>query len=174
MVDLEADVRPVEVPARPVAMDLRNTLDHNDEMRLFKLLACLAPCSLLPGAAPASAPVEVAVSGIAAAQGRVHVAICPEKQFTRENCPWSAEAPARSGTTTVTVPGVPPGRYAAQAYWDANGNGKADRNFIGMPLELVGFSNDVRVKMARPKFAASAFTHGATTTRIAFAVRKIP
>lgn len=134
----------------------------------------IIPLALLLGASPQAAPVEVAVSGIAAATGRVHVDICPPAKFTREDCPWSAEAAAVSGTTTVTVPGVPPGRYAAQAYWDKNANGRADRNFIGMPLELVGFSNDVRVKMSRPKFADAAFDHGSAKTRITFAVRKIP
>lgn len=134
----------------------------------------LALVPMLVAAASAPAPITVAVSGIGSAKGRVHVDICPEKQFTREDCPWSAEAPARAGTTSVTVPGVPAGRYAAQAYWDANGNGKADRNFIGMPTELVGFSNDVRVKLSRPKFAAAAFDHGAENKRITFAVRKIP
>ncbi|MCJ2186532.1 DUF2141 domain-containing protein [Novosphingobium beihaiensis] len=138
-----------------------------------RLMALLAG-SLLPGAAPAGAPVEVAVSGIETASGKVHVDICPPAQFTRKDCPWSADTAARAGTTVVTVRGVPPGRYAAQAYWDANGNGKADRNFIGMPLERVGFSNDVRVKMSRPKFAAAAFDHGTAPTRIAFAVHKIP
>ncbi|MCT2398106.1 DUF2141 domain-containing protein [Novosphingobium mangrovi (ex Huang et al. 2023)] len=137
-------------------------------------LALLLALPFLIGAGPAGAPVEVAVTGIATARGRVHVDICPESRFTRKDCPWSAEAPARAGTTTVTVPGVPPGRYAAQAYWDANDNGKADRNFIGMPLEPVGFSNDVRVKLSRPKFAAAAFEHGNAKTPITFAVHKIP
>lgn len=140
----------------------------------MRRLAILLACPALLGAAPSGAPVEVSVSGIAAANGRVHVDICPASQFTREDCPWSGNAAAHAGTTVITVPGVPPGRYAAQAYWDANGNGKADRNFIGMPLELVGFSNDVRVKMARPKFDAAAFNHGSAATRIAFAVHKIP
>jgi uncharacterized protein (DUF2141 family) len=140
----------------------------------MRRLAALLACPLLLSAAPATAPVEVAVSGIGAARGQVRVSICPPAQFTREGCPWSANATARAGTTLVTVPNVPPGRYAAQAYWDANGNGKADRNFIGMPLELVGFSNDVRVKMSRPAFAAAAFDHGSAPTRIAFAVHKIP
>ncbi|MFC0206093.1 DUF2141 domain-containing protein [Novosphingobium soli] len=141
-------------------------------MRTILPAALLLALPLLTGAG--GAPVEVSVSGIAAAKGRVHVDICPEARFTREGCPWSAAATARAGTTVVTVTGVPPGRYAAQAYWDANGNGKADRNMIGMPLELVGFSNDVRVKMSRPKFAAAAFQHGTGPTRIAFPVRKIP
>ncbi|MCB2060352.1 MAG: DUF2141 domain-containing protein [Novosphingobium sp.] len=137
------------------------------------LVAILTGLVLVAANQP-GAPITVAVSGIAASKGKVHVDICPEKKFTREDCPWSAEAPAVAGTTTVVVQGVPPGRYAAQAYYDANGNGKADRNFIGMPKELVGFSNDVEVHLSRPKFAAAAFTHGQGPTRIGFAVRKIP
>jgi uncharacterized protein (DUF2141 family) len=139
----------------------------------------LLPIALLAAApnafaSPPGSPVVVAVSGITGTKGKVRVDICPEAHFTQPNCPWSATAAAAAGTTVVTVPNVPPGRYAAQAYYDANGNGKADRNFIGMPTELVGFSNDVRVKMSRPKFADAAFTHGAGEQRIAFAVHKIP
>ena len=140
----------------------------------MRALAAILAALALAAANQPGAPITVAVSGIAAAKGKVHVDICPETKFTREDCPWSAEAPAVAGTTTVVVQGVPPGRYAAQAYYDANGNGKADRNFIGMPTELVGFSNDVVVRLSRPKFAAAAFEHGQGPTRIGFAVRKIP
>lgn len=74
----------------------------------------------------------------------------------------------------MIVQNVPPGRYAAQAYHDANGNGKADRNMLGMPTELVGFSNDVRVHFSRPKFADAAFNHGDMAQTITFSVHKIP
>lgn len=149
---------------------LRVTADHILRMRIALSVLAL----LLVSAAPAGQPIVVTVSGITASQGRVHVDICTPSSFTRESCPFSAKANAREGATVVTVPNVPPGRYAAQAYYDANGNGKADRNMLGMPLELVGFSNDVKVKLSRPKFEASAFKHGGAPTQIAFAVRKIP
>ena len=140
----------------------------------MRCLAALLSGLALSAATQPGAPVTIAVSGITASQGKVHVDICPEKQFTREDCPWQAEAPAVAGTTEVIVKGVPPGRYAAQAYYDKNGNGKADRNFIGMPKELVGFSNDVVVHLSRPKFSAAAFEHDEKPLRITFAVRKIP
>ncbi len=129
---------------------------------------------VLVAAAPGSAPITVAVSGIDGARGRVHVDVCLEGQFTKHGCQWSAEAPAVRGTTFVTVTAVPPGHYAAQAYYDANSNGKADRNLIGMPTELVGFSNDVRVHLSRPKFSDAAFVHGGTEQRIDFSVHRIP
>lgn len=128
---------------------------------------------LLATAAPAGAPIEVAVQGVESARGLVHVNICPEATFLKD-CRWSADAPAVAGTTIVTVPDVPPGRYGATAYHDANANHKADRNFIGFPTELVGFSNDAPVHMSPPKFSDAAFAHGGTPQRITFRLRKLP
>lgn len=119
---------------------------------------------------PAPAPIVVEVSGVRSAAGRVHVDICPQARFL-DDCPWSGEAPAQPGTTLVTIPGVPPGRYAAQAFHDANGNGKVDRGLFGIPKEGVGFSNDARIVLAPPKFADAAFEHGSTPQRIAFTLR---
>lgn len=134
----------------------------------------LLAAPLLVAAAPGTAPITVAVSGVGAAQGKVRVDICTPRTFTREDCPYFGVATAKAGTTVVTVEGVPPGTYAAQAYWDKNANGKGDRNFMGLPTELVGFSRDPKVGMSRPKFSGSSFAHGSGGTNIAFRVRKIP
>lgn len=121
--------------------------------------------------APAAAgPIEIAVSEVRTAEGRVHVDICPEAAFLKD-CPYSGEAPARVGTTIVTVRNVPPGRYAAQAFHDRNANRKVDRGLFGVPKEGVGFSNDARIRLAPPKFADAAFQHGAAGERIAFRLR---
>ena len=39
---------------------------------------------------------------------------------------------------------LPYGEYALKLYHDENGNGKLDRNFIGIPKESYGFSNNPR------------------------------
>jgi uncharacterized protein (DUF2141 family) len=135
--------------------------------------ALLAAMLLIPIAAtPEGAPIEVAVSGVRQAQGRVHVDICSEKLFLTSDCLYVAEAPAQVGTTIVTVRNVPPGRYAAQAFHDRNGNGKVDMLF-GIPREAVGFSNDAPVPMRAPHFGDAAFEHGSTPQRIAFTLHHI-
>lgn len=116
----------------------------------------------------------VAVSGVPSATGRVVVDVCPERQFTRARCSYTASVPAVAGTTLVRVSGVPAGRWAAMAWHDANANNQVDRNFIGMPKELIGFSNDVRVRTSAPRFAAAAFVRTAGEQRIGFTVRKVP
>jgi uncharacterized protein (DUF2141 family) len=130
---------------------------------------------LIPTPAPAAeAPLVVAVSGVPIATGRVVVDVCPERQFTKARCLYTGSAPASAGTTLVRVAGVPAGRWAAMAWHDANANGQVDRNMIGMPRELIGFSNDVRVRMSAPRFADAAFARLAGEQRIAFSVRKVP
>ena len=133
-------------------------------------LALLAP--LLIGAAPAppEGSIIVDVSGVRSDQGLVRVSVCPRKQFLGD-CPWFASAPAHSGDVSVIVPGVPPGRYAVQAFHDADGDGKLARNWIGMPREGVGFSNDAMAHLTYPRFSVAGFDHGTATQHVAVRVR---
>ncbi len=133
-------------------------------------LALLTPL-LAATAAPPGAPIEVAVGNVTTTQGRIHVDICSQSLFLTGNCTYSAEAPAKLGTTIVIVPGVPPGRYASQVFHDRNGNGKIDRGLFGIPKEPVGFSNDAPTHMAPPKWDAAVFAHGAEPQRIALTLR---
>ena len=55
--------------------------------------------------------------------------------------------------------GVAPGTYAVSVVHDENSNGKLDTNFIGMPREGVGASNDAKGHMGPPKFSAAAFQY---------------
>jgi uncharacterized protein (DUF2141 family) len=55
-------------------------------------------------------------------------------------------------------PGVAPATYAVSVIHDENSNGKLDTNFMGIPKEGVGSSNNVRPRFGPPKFSAAAFT----------------
>lgn len=124
----------------------------------------------LVGAPAGNGAIEIAISDVRSAEGRVHVDICPQATFLKD-CPYAGDAPARMGTTIVVVHNVPPGRYAAQAFHDRNANGKVDRTLFGIPKEGVGFSNDAKIRMAPPRFDEAAFDHGAVDQRIAFHLR---
>src|SRR5215471_14736126 len=53
--------------------------------------------------------------------------------------------------------GIMPGTYAISVFHDENSNGKLDTNFLGIPREGVGASNDARGHLGPPKFDAAAF-----------------
>jgi len=117
--------------------------------------------ALLLATSPAVAgEVAVRVQGVRNDQGSVVVGVCTEDVFIGGTCAFRVSVPARSGIVTVSVSDVPPGTYAIRVYHDENGNMRIDRNFLGVPLEGFGFSNDAPVRMAPPSFKDAAITVG--------------
>lgn len=125
--------------------------------RAIRILLGATPL-LAIGAAPSGGILQVQVDNVRAQTGRVHVDLCTQAQFLKD-CPITGESPARTGTTTVTLRNVQPGRYAVQAFYDQNGNGKVDRALFGIPREGVGFSNDAKIRMAPPKWEEAVFAY---------------
>ncbi|MEO9569758.1 MAG: DUF2141 domain-containing protein [Polaribacter sp.] len=58
---------------------------------------------------------------------------------------------------TVTLKDIPAGVYAVSAFHDANDNKKMDTNFIGIPKEPTGMSNDATGFMGPPKYKDAKF-----------------
>lgn len=127
------------------------------------LLPCLAALMLSAATAPsADGTLAIDIGDVRNGNGTVHVDICPEDRFLKENCPFSGTARASAGTTFVTVKGLPPGRYAVQAFHDENGNGSVDQGLFGIPREGIGFSNDAAIRFGPPKFSDAAFDFAQT------------
>jgi uncharacterized protein (DUF2141 family) len=76
-----------------------------------------------------------------------------------ENAIAKTHSAISNGSAVCEFPGVSPGRYAVSVFHDENSNGKMDTNFIGMPKEGVGTSNDAKGHMGPPKFDAAAFQY---------------
>ncbi len=119
----------------------------------------------------ATGTLTVDVANVRNNRGKVIVAICPEDRFLEDSCPWSGEAPARPGVTTVTVNNVPAGIYAAQSFHDENGNEEIDRAMFGIPKEGVGFSRDARIRLSPPKWRDAVFSHQGRAESIRFGLR---
>src|SRR5690349_16866106 len=57
----------------------------------------------------------------------------------------------------VVFENVSPGIYAVAVFFDTNDNGKMDTNFLGIPKEKYGFSNNVYPLMRAATFKESSF-----------------
>lgn len=57
----------------------------------------------------------------------------------------------------VVFENIPHGSYAISVVHDENSNGKLDKNFIGIPKEGVGVSNNPKIGIGGPKFDPCAF-----------------
>jgi uncharacterized protein (DUF2141 family) len=54
---------------------------------------------------------------------------------------------------------IPPGTYALAVTHDENMNGKIDTNWLGIPTEGYGFSNDAKAWLGPPSFPATSFPY---------------
>ncbi len=65
--------------------------------------------------------------------------------------------PAALDVVSFCIPVAGPGIYAIAVYHDVNGNRKFDKNWIGLPKEPFGVSNNPRLRLGPPKFKEAAF-----------------
>jgi uncharacterized protein (DUF2141 family) len=99
------------------------------------------------------AGLRVAFSNILEKKGDLYVAVYNRSEgFLDEQyaCFKQAYPIARTGTIELGFPSLPPGEYAIACYQDLNGNGRLDRNLLGIPTEPYGFSNDARPRLRAP------------------------
>ena len=54
---------------------------------------------------------------------------------------------------------IPPGTYALVVVHDENMNSKLDTNWLGVPTEGYGFSNDAKAMLGAPSFSAASFPY---------------
>lgn len=120
---------------------------------------------LVSGAQAGDLQLELHGKGLAGNQIRVAVysANSPEQFPSDEKFYRGVVSETASERLTVSVPDLPPGKYAVAAYVDDNRNGRQDKNFLGMPNEIYGFSNDARGKFGPPDFVEAEFEIGEQT-----------
>jgi uncharacterized protein (DUF2141 family) len=74
-------------------------------------------------------------------------------------------------TATVQFEGLTPGIYAVAVLHDENENNEMDFNFVGMPLEGYGFSNDAYALFGPPSFKSAAFKLNTGNSKISIGAR---
>ena len=110
----------------------------------------------------AAADLHVTINNVTSLKGRVVVAVFPlaaASDFPKEgsHSMGAKVKPTSSAVVSAVFNNVAVGEYAIAIYHDENNNGKLDTNFLGVPKEPFGFSNNARALLGPPKFSAAAF-----------------
>jgi uncharacterized protein (DUF2141 family) len=71
-----------------------------------------------------------------------------------------AQIDPQTMSAQVVFTGIPQGVYAVSVFHDENGNGKLDKNLVGIPKEGYGASNNPPKKMRPPTFDEAKFSLG--------------
>ncbi|MEX6627345.1 DUF2141 domain-containing protein [Tenacibaculum salmonis] len=101
--------------------------------------------------------VTLHFKGMKSDKGSLYIAIYnKEDRFLKEPLKGSIikiiDKKARVVLKDITV-----GTYAVSAFHDVNDNKKMDTNFIGIPKEPIGISNDAKGFMGPPKYKDAKF-----------------
>lgn len=65
--------------------------------------------------------------------------------------------PIKEVPLQVTFNNLAPGSYAVAAFHDTNGDRQLNRNFLGMPVEGLGFSGNPTIRTGPPAFGECVF-----------------
>ncbi|QFU76463.1 DUF2141 domain-containing protein [Halioglobus maricola] len=125
-------------------------------------MGLILPATALPTMAEETGVIDFELSGLATASGSVYVS------FYDSEDTWLGDATVTRVVLDVEqsrdeeiVKGsveLPVGEYAISLYFDANGNGEMDTNFIGIPKEPVAMSNNAKARFGPPKYKDAVFT----------------
>ena len=113
--------------------------------------------------------IHLQVEGIKEVKGKLLIALYNNKEDFRdtEKVYASQIIAVESDTIITQMPDIPAGEYAITLFHDKNDNGKLDTNFLGMPKEKYGFSNNPKVRFKAPGFDKCVFTvEGDTEVKI--------
>lgn len=155
-------------------MDRRRAAANDGRMaRMSTVRACLlaaliAGCAAIAGRAPAEpaadaaaekAVLKVRVTGLRNQRGTLRLGIFDSsKGFPRERggaLQWQ-NLPASTDGPTFAVE-LPPGRYAVVVLHDENSNKKLDANWLGIPKEGHGVTNNPKPLRRAATFKEAAF-----------------
>jgi uncharacterized protein (DUF2141 family) len=101
--------------------------------------------------------LTVQITDIRNTQGTLMVAVVnTEAGWNNQEKPVAAQKLTPTGKELVLTFQLPAGSYAVQVMHDENDNGKLDANFMGIPTEGYGFSNNPQV-MRRAHFSEAKF-----------------
>ena len=138
----------------------------------FQIIAALSVGLFLTVASALSAPLEaqttgtanltVRVTGARNAKGKIRVALFRDgKGFPNDASQavhtQGADIDPQTLSAQVVFADLPAGVYAVSVFHDENMNEKLDKNFMGVPKEGYGASNNPKKKMGPPNFDDSKF-----------------
>ncbi len=111
--------------------------------------------------------INIRVEGIKTLQGQLVVALFNTREDFLKKDFWSRTYPiAQTGEMNISIRDIPQGAYAISLFQDKNKNGAIDTNFVGIPKEPFGFSNNPKIRFGPPTFEEAQFQHTDAETNL--------
>lgn len=130
------------------------------------MIKIIAMTLLLLTTASGKHNLTVKVENVKPGKGTLYLAFYDNKNdfLDHDNTTFFKAVKADSKVVSVTIPNVKTGWWAMAILQDENGNKKMDYNFLGVPKEKFGFSNNPTIFMAEPSYDECKFYLQSDTT----------
>lgn len=104
--------------------------------------------------------LTINIQNIESLQGEIIIGVYnSEKGFLADDTVFKTyKIRVNETTERFVITGLPKGDYAVTMYHDENSDGICNRNFLGIPKEPYGFSNNFKPKFSAPKFKDCKFS----------------
>ena len=121
------------------------------------------------------ATLEVKITGVRKAEGNMLVCLQRNSEKFLDDCQASAsKAVVDLEDMAIQLRGLEPGIYAVSVFHDKNENDKLDENFLGIPKEDFGFSNNPKLGFGAPSFEACSFELREGNNEISINLKHLP
>jgi uncharacterized protein (DUF2141 family) len=124
------------------------------------------------GQQPKQGTLTLIIEALKNDEGSVRVALSnsEENYYDYPNPTIGMSAPIHGRIARLEFRNLPFGVYAIKAFHDENGDGELDTNFLGIPVEDYGFSNNASGLLGPPSWehASFRFASDTLTVRISF------
>jgi uncharacterized protein (DUF2141 family) len=136
-------------------MQAKNSLNY-----VFALFILINDTSFKSHTSPAKENLKVVVNNIRSSKGQIGFYLFNSKigfPTHPENAILIAFVKANRISTAYTFPNIKMGTYAVCAFHDENIDKKIGKNWIGIPNEGIGISNNAKGNLGPPKFDDAKF-----------------
>lgn len=138
-------------------------LNYNADMKTLLIGILLSSSSAFAG------DLALSIKGITSKKGQMMIALHSERQSfdsQESGVPYKYKiVKVNSARLEVLFEGLPAGEYAVSIIHDLNNNERLDKNFLGIPKEPFGFSNNPKIFMSAPSYGDCAFRLGTSPTK---------
>lgn len=156
----------------PIQRESKQMMQRQFSIGYFLRVAALSAglyLALAPRVSPpleaqstATATLTVHVTGARNAKGKIRAALFSgadgfPNDASKAVQTQPADIDAQTLTAQIVFTNLPEGVYAVSIFHDENNNEKLDKNFMGIPKEGYGSSNNPKKKMGPPSFDETKF-----------------
>ena len=144
-------------------MQKRPDFPNKYSMKLIGWVTVAAFCTVC-GQCYSQNKIEVIIREVKDTTGMIRVGLFADAKTFLKKPIQGRIVKSTGGQQVVVFDSVPSGTFAISVIHDSNKNGRLDTNFMGVPKEGIGFSNDVMGSFGPPAFDKAKFVVSSSVT----------